>query len=286
MADNAEMVVVCGGGGVWGVAWMTGLAAGLSDAGVDLKAANKFIGTSAGSVVATQLTSSLETEELFQRQVDPARQAPERLPPAGSLEAMIVVLQKRWASQEEKLTAICDLALSARTISAAERRADIAARLSLPAMGWPSAELAITAVDVAAKDLCVFDAQCGVDLIDAVAASCAVPGVWPLAEIGERRYTDGGVWRTAENAHLAQGAKSVLILSPLGQSGLGREDRLASDIKALEAGGAEVVTIYADQASLGAMVPHALDPATRKPAAEAGRRQAAGEANRVRHLFG
>ena len=198
MADNAEMVVVCGGGGVWGVAWMTGLAAGLSNAGVDLKAANKFIGTSAGSVVATQLTSSLETEELFQRQVDPARQAPERLPPAGSLEAMIAVLQKGWASQEEKLTAICDLALSARTISAAERRADIAARLSLPAMGWPSAELAITAVDVAAKDLCVFDAQCGVDLVDAVTASCAVPGVWPLAEIGERRHAspalsdDGG----------------------------------------------------------------------------------------------
>ena len=36
-------------------------------------------------------------------------------------------------------------------------------------------------------------------LVDAVAASCAVPGVWPPVTIGGRRYVDGGV-RSSDNA--------------------------------------------------------------------------------------
>jgi NTE family protein len=55
-----DVTLVCGGGGVWGVAWMTGIAIGLAEAGLDLREADSFIGTSAGSIIGTQLASDLD----------------------------------------------------------------------------------------------------------------------------------------------------------------------------------------------------------------------------------
>jgi predicted acylesterase/phospholipase RssA len=50
--------------------------------------------------------------------------------------------------------------------------------------------------------------------VDAVIASCAVPGVWPHATVNGARYIDGGV-RTMTNADLAAGSRRALILAPL-----------------------------------------------------------------------
>ena len=50
----------------------------------------------------------------------------------------------------------------------------------------------------------VFDAASDVRLLDAVGASCAVPGIWPPVTINGRRYIDGGI-RSAANADLAAG---------------------------------------------------------------------------------
>jgi NTE family protein len=133
-----------------------------------------------------------------------------------------------------------------------------------------------------------FDANSGTDLADAVAASCAVPGVWPIAPIGGRRYIDGGVWRTAENVHLAVGASKVLILSPFGRAQPARagEVSLTRDVAALRAGGARVVLITADHASLASLKGRgALDPETRRPGAEAGRIQGRKEAADLQAAF-
>jgi len=59
----------------------------------------------------------------------------------------------------------------------AARRAVVRARLVTT--NWPAA-LQVTALDADTGELNVFDACCGVPLVDAVAASGAVPGVWPL----------------------------------------------------------------------------------------------------------
>src|SRR5512135_3230782 len=66
--------LVLGGGGIAGIAWETGLLVGLADAGIDVRNADLFVGTSAGATVAAQITSGLSLEELFQRLVDPALQ--------------------------------------------------------------------------------------------------------------------------------------------------------------------------------------------------------------------
>lgn len=67
--SGGERAVVLGGGGVTGVAWETGLLLGLAEAGLDLSVADVFVGTSAGSVVAAQLTGGVPLEPLYAAQL-------------------------------------------------------------------------------------------------------------------------------------------------------------------------------------------------------------------------
>lgn len=285
IAPSAGVTLVCGGGGVWGVAWMTGIAMGLAEGGLDLREASAFYGTSAGSVVSAQLASGVPPETLFGRQANPALQPRERGPVNDGLSVFVELRNRVWRDDAERLRVVCDRAKGAETISAAERRADIVERLGLgEARTWPQKPLGLTGVDTESLDLVVFDGACGVALADAVTASCAVPCVWPPTPIQGRLYVDGGVWRTADNAHLAAGARAVLILSPTG-SQQPSTAKLAADVQKLKAQGAAVAVISPDEASLETMAPGLLNPAVRRPAAEAGRLQGAQALSRARSLF-
>lgn len=288
MSGSLDVALVCGGGGVWGIAWMIGIAAGLSDEGVDLHSATPIIGTSAGSVVGALLASGVPASEMFERQVDPAKQPRELTAPPGRLEALEELSTRNWPSDRDRLQAIAEFALSAETASLAERRRTIADRLAPLAGPWPARRLLVTAVDVETLELEVLDGRSGASLVDAVAASCAVPGVWPMVPIGARRYVDGGTWRTAENAHLAEGSRRVLILAPMAGievEATRKDPGLTADVAYLEAHGSKVLVIAADDASLSAMAGDPLDPARRGPGAWAGRRQGAREADRVREFI-
>ena len=78
---------------------------------------------------------------------------------------------------------------------------------------WPEGRLWVTAVDAVSGTSVVFDERSGVPLERAVAASCAVPGVFPAVEVGGRRYVDGGL-RSIANADLARGHDRVVVISP------------------------------------------------------------------------
>ena len=105
-------------------------------------------------------------------------------------------------------------ALAAPTMPEAARRKVIEARL--PASDWPATALKVTAVDARTGQFVVFDATGEASLVDAVGASCAVPGVWPPVTIGGRRFVDGGV-RSVANADLAAGYERVVIVAPVAQ---------------------------------------------------------------------
>lgn len=273
--------LVLGGGGVSGVAWMIGLVAGLEDEGVDVRTASRIIGTSAGSTVGAQLRSGLTTAELFARQVDPGRQGREISPPLEQLMAMMQAFRSCAGIDDplERRLRIGRIALDSRTVSEAERRAVIAGRL--PSPDWPAGPLQLTAVDAETGELRIFDADAGVALVDAVAASCAVPGIWPPVTIAGRRYVDGGL-RSADNADLAAGDASVAILSPIGGAAPdGGPSTLATEAARLESAGASVVTVEPEPAARSAMGLNALDPSTRAAAAQAGRAQGRREAGRL-----
>src|ERR1700753_349691 len=115
----AEQALVLGGGGVAGIAWMTGLLAGLADTGEDVTGdTDLVIGTSAGSSVAAQLGSGLSLEELFARQVDPALQTREiasgvDLPTFG---AAIAAALEGASGIEDQWRRIGAFALAAKTV--------------------------------------------------------------------------------------------------------------------------------------------------------------------------
>lgn len=83
----------------------------------------------------------------------------------------------------------------------------------LPQAQWPERAILLTAVNARTGEPVVFDRESGVDLVDAVAASCASGFAY---SIGDEQYIDGGYRTNAENADLAVGYGSVLVLSPFG----------------------------------------------------------------------
>jgi NTE family protein len=265
--------LVLGGGGVAGIAWITGLLAGLADAGQDVTSVDLVIGTSAGATVAAQLGSGLSLDELFARQVEPALQARE-LTAEMDLTKYAAELQPYMSgitSPGDMLRRFGRFALDAKTVPEADRRAVIESRL--PSAAWPATPTKLIAVDCGSGELAAFDSGSGVGLIDAVGASCAVPGVWPPVTIDGQRYMDGGV-RSSDNADLAAGAERIVVISPLGASTeLPTWLPLRDVVAGLAADGASVTVISPDAASVAAIGISPLDPATRLPAATAGRAQ-------------
>ena len=205
--------VVLGGGGVAGIAWETGVLLGLADAGLDLTDADLFVGTSAGSVVATQVATGQALADLHERQL--ASHTHERTV-EFDVEAMIARFVELLADRphpEELRRRIGEWALQSDTVPEAERLAIIDARL--PVKEWPRAGSAHHRGRRRHRaSSWSSTATSGVGLVDAVAASCAVPGVWPPVTIGDRRYIDGGV-RSTINADLADGYDQVVVLTPV-----------------------------------------------------------------------
>lgn len=149
-------------------------------------------------------------------------------------------------------------------------RKEIIAR-RLPVHEWPERELRITAVDALSGELVVFTRASGAELVDAVAASTAVPMVYPAITIDGRRYVDGGV-RSVANADLATGCDPVVVLAPL-RAALRRKQRVDAQLQSLGQGITSIV-VSADATARKAMGRQALDPAFRAPSARAGKAQA------------
>jgi len=270
MKDRA---LVLGGGGVAGIAWTTGLLFGFSEHGVDLRAAELIVGTSAGSAVAAQLSSGLSLKDLFDRQVDPARQTRELTPDARLFELFERALVKAGGFRDrgEQTRQIGRWALEAPTVTEEERRSVIAERL--PSHAWPNGLLLIVAVDTETGETRIFDRLSGTTLVDAVSASCAVPGIWPPVTIDGRRYMDGGV-RSSDNADLALGYARTLIVSPMGTARPEvTGDTLEQQIETLKSAGGKTCLVEPDEASKSAIGLNPLAPETRTPAANAGRSQ-------------
>ncbi|MEU6388192.1 patatin-like phospholipase family protein [Streptomyces sp. NPDC046939] len=277
----AGRALVLGSGGVAGVGWLCGMLHGLAEAGVDLSDADTVIGTSAGAIVGAQLTSGkLDPAALYARQLAPhSEETPGALGAGLLLRFAHAALTSRTAEAYGRR--LGRLALTARTPDEAARRAVIAGRLV--AHDWPARRLLITAVQARTGQFRVFDGKDGVGLVDAVAASCAVPGVWPPVTIGGARWIDGGM-RSPANAHLAEEHARVVVLAPIGAGG-GVLRPARAQAARLAAAGARVALVTPDRAARRAFGVNSLDPKRRAPAARAGLRQAAAHAEAVRRVW-
>src|SRR3954447_20414343 len=264
-----ERALVLGGGGSSGNAWLIGVLAGLSDAGLDATQADVIIGTSSGSTTAAQIVSAAPAE-LFAQTVAPAPQ--QRTGPAGDAgRTPIASVADHMRRTSEIIAAAEDPADMRRRLGAAALELDAASDASrqtrwratvasrLPSRHWPQRTVLITAVDADTGDPVVFDRHSGVDLVDAVAASTSGG---PAYGIGDRRYIDGAYRRSSENADLAAGCRRVLVLSPLGgrsRAPLEWGMHLAAQVDELRANGSRVETIVPDSSSEHLFGANAMD---------------------------
>ncbi len=279
--------LVLHGGGSAGNAWEIGVIAGLIDAGLDVTKADLTIGTSAGSTAAAQITSGTQPTELLANilattpQARTGRVGADRgrvpnVPVANHMEITSDVIDAAAdAADMRRRMGAAAMAMSAGSDSSeqAQWRATVAARL--PSQHWPERPLLIVAVDAHTGEPVVFDRYSGVDLVDAVAASCANGFGVPPYGFGGNRYIDGG-YRRNENADLAAGYGRVLVLSPFGgrsRHPVGWGMHLAAQVDELRASGSRVETIFPDSDSLDAFGINMMDPSTRPPAARAGHSQ-------------
>lgn len=271
--------LVLGGGGITGIAWEIGLIAGLAELGVDLTSADVVVGTSAGSAVGAQILSGAPIEEVFARQLgEPAGEPGWRMS-AGALARFMIAAAWPGDGRGGRVY-LGRAALEARTFPESDYRRLFEAML--PDNTWPERRLLINAVDAESGEPRVFDRDSGVELVDAVAASCAVPLVFPPVSIDGRRYVDGGV-RSIANADVAAGCDRLVVIAPV-DFGLRRRQRIRHQVRRL---GREVrfVNVTPDAAARKAIGRNVLDPLQRAGAARAGHTQARTVVDAVRAVW-
>ncbi|HVP05679.1 MAG TPA: patatin-like phospholipase family protein [Dehalococcoidia bacterium] len=264
--------LVLGGGGALGISWETGVLAGLQRSGVDVTGADLLVGTSAGSVVASQIAQGHTLDSLVARHLE-ARPDGIEANMEFDVQNLMTIFQ-RWAALPEVTEAACAeigaMALASMTVS--EDRW-IASFEDLVDPDWPERDLLLTTVDAVTGVFRAWSRNDGIDIRRAVASSCAVPGMFPCVEFGGRRYQDGGV-RSGTSADLARDYDAVLIVAPIGSRGdsidplLGRLTR--AEAEALAAAGVDVELVFPDAQSLEAMGFNRMDGTRRPVTIEAG----------------
>ena len=222
-------ILVLGGGGVLGEAWLMGVLAGVEDAtGIDMRTCEYFVGTSAGSIVAAHLAAGRR----------PRRPTPDGGSPAvgpygstGRLaeEGESAVRQAgEWALAGASLFA--PLALGLAAPGGAVARSLLLRRLPTEAQSLNGLREHINGLGVRFDGrlrLATVDRQSGRRVVfgspgapaatvaEAVTASCAVPWLFVPVRIGRREYVDGGVWSpTNADAAPAGRGSHVLCLNP------------------------------------------------------------------------
>jgi NTE family protein len=272
MATNA---LVLGGGGALGISWETGLLAGLQQEGVDVTGADLITGTSAGSVVASQIAQGHTLDSLVARHKE---ERPDGIESSMEFDVQnLMTIFQKWAALPEVTEAACaeigKMALASKTVSE-DRWAHSFDDLVDP--DWPDRNLLLTAVDAESGKFRAWSRDDGIDIRRAVSSSCAVPGMFPCVEFQGRRYQDGGV-RSGTSADLARGYDAVLIVAPIGARGdsidplLGRITKSEADV--LRAGGTHTDLVFPDAQSLEAMGFNRMDGTRRAISVDAGIRQ-------------
>jgi NTE family protein len=302
MRTMSSRALVLGGGGPVGIAWESGLVAGLSQGGVDLGRADFTLGTSAGSFVGARLALGADTatfaDPIIADQI-PGDGADQRggatrdgpPPDLSKLMTLMGEAQGGVRNPAEVRAEIGAWALAAPTMSEEafiESFGRSFASLSVDA--WPERGFACTAIDAETGAFQLWTSDAKVGVVRAVASSCSVPGVYPPVTLNGRRYIDGGM-RSTTNADMAVGHDLVVVVAlRTGAAGGALAERIAArfndEIEALKGAGATVVTITPDEGSIAAFGPNLMDFRRRPDAARAGLAQGLAYAGQLKPYWG
>lgn len=260
--------VVLGAGGVSGRAWEIGVLAGLAREGTDLSEADTFVGTSAGSLVASCLASGQDLQALYERHLQL------ELPTEATMNAPSLLLRVAWLFirhfGDREAFRVTSGALASRLPPAVTPEQLTGLARLLRVNEWPDRRLMLATVDADTGQAVALTQAAGVDLVHAVAASSTLPGARPPVAAAGRRLIDGG-FRSVANADLASGCDPIVIISPtlVGGGPIHSSRRQAAQLRQQ----ATVVTVTPDTRSRLAMGVNPMNDSNRPKAARAGYRQ-------------
>jgi NTE family protein len=288
-------VLVLGGGGILGEAWMLAVLVGMQEeSGFDPRECDAFVGTSAGSIVAAVLSAGIDPRDRLGRL--PEQPAVGEDSPGsgngGGARGRVTRLALQGARGAAAPFAAAGLrstapggALFRRTLlglAPTGRRSlrGLGDHLEREGARWDG-RLQVSAVDVGNGKRVMFGASDAPEATvgQAVEASCAIPGVFEPIEIGGREYVDGGAWSPTnlDVAPVERGGR-VLCLNPTGSlrgalaGPLGIVSRSAATVEAmaLERRGVRVKIVAPDAASVEAFGGNLMNPRPRAAVVAAG----------------
>jgi len=293
---SKQRALVLSGGGPVGEAWESGVLVGLKESGVDLSDADLILGTSAGAVVGGRLASRMPQKDFIDAALAPADAPPPGAPPAPKpsgpppdlsfLGAKLDAMTSDDAHNQPLRAAIGRWAMQAHPV--VDEAGFVASyQRRFPAQ-WPSRAFECVSIDAGDGSIKVWKESSNEPTALAVAASCALPGVFAPVAINGHRYMDGGV-RSVSNADLASGCRTALVLAPT----MGLNDPLAKsftralpmELAKLRAGGCQVELIAPDAASIKAFGPSVGNERGRSPAFDAGRVEGQNLAREIGELW-
>jgi NTE family protein len=293
---EAPDVLVLGGGGILGEAWMSAVLAGLDEAeGFDARDCGCYIGTSAGSIVAASLVAGLAPGAGLGRLPEqPAVPLPE---PDDGLTLLGQTLGVAAGLGSAAAAPLASLAFSSTAAGGAMLRraalrmvrpgrrslADLGRMVERTGVCWDG-RLRLAALELETGRRVMFGAADTPELSvsTAVQASCAIPGVFQPVRVGGRTYVDGGAWSPTnmDTAEVGRGDR-VLCLNPTGSirpamgAPVGALGALSRGIAGAEAlvlkhRGATVTTINPDEETAAVIGTNLMDSRRRSGVIEAG----------------
>lgn len=215
--SRESTAVVLGGGGLAGIGWIIGALAALEEYGaLRLGSVDHVIGTSAGAAVAAATLQAGSASAEYDKVVRKTRRSDELAPAVALADVLpdVMAVHGGEDSLAVKTERLMRLSRERSGIDPSRRRGAIALRVEKDS--WPDGRLDVTAIR-ADGSRAVFTSASGVGLVDALTASCAVPGLWPVARIGGEDYIDGGTF-SLTNAELARDTDHVIVLQPTPES--------------------------------------------------------------------
>jgi NTE family protein len=285
--DGLGHTLVLGGGGLFFVAWQVAYLQALEERGLQLSQAQRVVGTSAGSLVATIVTAGRlrstadEIDLLAKVPGIVAHLAGGGGDLAPSQERAVDLFRIAPDAEVARVREIGHAALAAHAPPTQKIRRSLGAVLGV--RRWPGEQLHITAVDTFTAERLVITKASGIPVAVAAAASSAVPGVFTPQSLHDRRAMDGGVSGTGMHADLVAGADRALVLSLAANLDLSvgamtsAPDAQAQELAALAASGTQVLVKGPREVDEDAL----MDPKAVAGAIELGQQQAADDADEV-----
>jgi len=215
--------VVLGGGGPVGRGWQAGLVTGLGRCGVSIADADLIVGTSAGAIVGGLVAAGADPKPVSEPslrmgpgvgELAPSRDLAERARVARAGLAPEVLAQ--LMTEEESL--------GRRTFA------------PFAGLEWPS-NFGSAVVRASTGEFRLLRAADGVPFLAGVAASAALPGVFPPITVEGEYYVDGAL-RSILNADQAAGHDVVVVIA---WSPPSLEDE--ADLATLREAGSKVVVV-------------------------------------------